>query len=72
MGIRSQRQPSRTKLARAFMAALAGGTLCGDCQTRFKDAFVQGTRDFVLQTLLDPANFVDLVLSEDEASSESP
>ena len=64
-------QRSRTvRLTLALAAAMAGGSLCGTCEMRFKDAFIGGATGY-LSTLLDPAAVVDLVLGSEAGSTES-
>lgn len=65
-------QVSRSKLALTLLAALGGGSVCGNCQTTFKDALVSGTRDYILNGLLSPENFVDLLSVEDDSETDSP
>ncbi len=49
---------SRGRGIRKFaVAVLAGGSLFQTCETRLRDAFVQGTRDYI-SVLLNPANFL--------------
>ena len=50
-----------SKLSTLLALAVGGGTLFSGCQTRIKEAFVGGTKDF-LTTLLSPDN-VELLLS---------
>lgn len=38
-------------------AALAGGSLFGACEVRFRDAIVSGSKDY-LRSLLDPTNIL--------------
>lgn len=47
-------------------AALSGGSVCSDCQTTFRDAVVTGTRDYILNDLLNPANFI--IVPEDDTT----
>ncbi len=64
-------QRSRTmRTALALAAAMAGGSVCGTCEMRFKDALVGGATDY-LSTLLDPTVIVDLVLGGEADSTES-
>jgi hypothetical protein len=54
------------RLYRVLFAALAGGSLCQTCETRFRDAFVQGTRTYI-STLLDPRTiFADAIADSGE------
>ena len=62
---------SRTvRLTLALAAAMAGGSLCGTCEMRFKDALIGGATGY-LSTLLDPTAIVDLVLGGEAGSTES-
>ncbi|NOX57444.1 MAG: hypothetical protein GXP29_01130 [Planctomycetes bacterium] len=51
---------SRRQKRRAIWMAMAltGSCLAATCQVRTRDALVQGTRSFILNTLLNPLNFV--------------
>lgn len=65
--------PQRSRTMRtvlALVAAMAGGSVCGTCEMRFKDALVSGTTDY-LAALLDPTVIVDLVLGGETDSTES-
>lgn len=42
-------------------AALAGGSTLQTCETRLRDAVVEGTRNYV-STLLDPTNIIEAIL----------
>jgi hypothetical protein len=55
---------TQVRIAKTLAAALAGGTLMGTCQTRFKESVVQGTRDYLLYTLLDPTTLVGLLIDD--------
>ena len=55
---------TRSKLARVLTAALAGGSLLNTCQTRIKEAAVQGLENFVLTELLNPANLLPPVSAD--------
>jgi len=59
-------QWNRSALVRIAFAALAGGSVLTTCQSRFRDAVVFGTRDFFLNSVLDPANIVELLFPEEE------
>ncbi len=43
-----------TRWSRTIVAALAGGSLLGACDARVRDAFVQGSKDYLFNTLLNP------------------
>lgn len=45
----------------------AGTCFATTCETRLRDAFVFGTRDFILGTLLNPTNFI--VTADDLANN---
>lgn len=62
---------TQSKIAKTLAAVLAGGTILGTCQTRFKESVVSGSRDYLLYTLLDPANIVQLIMEVDD-TEESP
>lgn len=49
----NRRSAVRSKLAAVLLAVSCGGTLFSACETRVKDAFVGGTRDYFL-SLFDP------------------
>ncbi len=57
----------RERVLRTLAAVLASGSLFQTCETRLRDAFVMGTKDFVL-SLFDPQNVLDLI-AEDEATT---
>ena len=59
----------RSKVALTLFAALSSGSLAVSCETRFKDAAVDATRQYVLG-LLDPAYFVDLLIDENSGEIE--
>lgn len=52
----------RSRLATALLLAGSGGTLFSSCETRFRDAFVAGTKDFFL-SFLDPQNLANFLAS---------
>ncbi len=45
----------------------AGTCFATTCDTRVRDSLVFGTRNFILQTLLNPANFI--VTADDAANT---
>lgn len=53
----------RQRLLRSLVAILASGSLFQTCETRLRDAFVTGTRDYVL-SLLNPETFLELIGAE--------
>lgn len=55
----------RQRVFRSMVAVLASGSMFQTCETRLRDAFVMGTRDYVL-SLFDPQNVLDLI--EDPAA----
>ncbi len=55
----------RQRVFRSMVAILASGSMFQTCETRLRDAFVMGTRDYVL-SLFDPQNVLDLI--EDPAA----
>lgn len=57
----------RQRVLRTLAAVLASGSLFQTCETRLRDAFVMGTKDFVL-SLFDPQNVLDQI-AEDEATT---
>ena len=59
----------RSKIALTLFAALSSGSLAVSCETRFKDAAVDATRQYILG-LLDPANLVDLLVDENTGEIE--
>ena len=55
-----------------LMAALAGGSVFGPCQTRLHDAFIGGTKNFVF-SLFNPALVLEqLGLAGGNAASGGP
>ncbi len=50
-------------LRKLVLAALAGGSLCQTCETRLRDAFVDGTKNYI-STLLDPSVFLENALAD--------
>jgi len=59
------------KVRWALTAALAGGSLFGACEVRFRDAIVSGSKDYV-RVLLDPANILQLLSPEADNASDGP
>ncbi len=59
----------RGKTIVALFAFLSGGSLMGGCETRFKEAAMDTTRQFVLG-LLDPVTIAELILGEDLVDSD--
>ena len=57
----TRRARTRSKLAAMLMATLAGGSLFASCQTRLRDAAVQGTKNYLFG-VLDPNVFIDRIL----------
>lgn len=51
-----------------MVAVLASGSMFQTCETRLRDAFVLGTKDYVL-SLFDPQNVLDLI---EEPTTETP
>ena len=49
---------------------LVGTCFTGTCETRVRDALVFGTQNFVLNTLLNPANFI--VTGDDLSGDSTP
>ncbi len=43
---------TRSWIAATLALTLGSGMLFGSCQARFKDAFVQGSKDYILNGLL--------------------
>ena len=56
----------RSKLALTLAAALMGGSLLSTCQTRFKEAVISGSTDY-LYTLLSPTSVLGLFGDSDTA-----
>ncbi len=62
----------RSRLAVALAAALAGGSLLGACQARFRDAVINGSKCFFFgvrssgsvacESLVDPTGILELLL----------
>lgn len=50
----------RQRAFRSMVAVLASGSMFQTCETRLRDAFVMGTKDYVL-SLFDPQNVLDLI-----------
>lgn len=57
----------RQRVLRTLAAVFASGSLFQTCETRLRDAFVMGTKDFVL-SLFDPQNVLDQI-AEDETTT---
>ena len=57
----------RSKIAKTMVAALAGGSLLGTCDTRVKDSVVQGSTQFLFSTVLNPTAVVQFLFPEDVA-----
>ena len=49
---------------------LVGTCFAGTCEVRVRDALVFGTQNFILNTLLNPSNFV--VTGDDLPSDSTP
>ncbi len=49
---------------------IVGTCFAGTCEVRVRDAFVFGTQNFVLNTLLNPANFI--VTGDNLAGDNAP
>ena len=45
--------------SRCLAAGLAGGSLGATCHSRFRDAIVDGSKQFVFNNLLNPSVFLD-------------
>lgn len=58
---RGGRGLQRSRFLLSVVLALTGGSLFTSCQMSFRDAIVNGSKDFLF-TLLDPAAIVELVL----------
>jgi len=63
----SQRR-NRRSIWTAMM--IVGTCFAGTCEVRVRDALVFGTQNFVLNTLLNPANFI--VTGDDLADESTP
>lgn len=57
----------RQRVLRTLAAVLASGSLFQTCETRLRDAFVMGTKDFVL-SLFNPQNVLDQI-AQDETTT---
>lgn len=57
----NRRSEAARKLMVTMLIALSGGTTFATCQSRFRDATVQASKDFVL-SLFDPTTIVQTVL----------
>lgn len=49
---------------------IVGTCFAGTCQVRVRDSVVFGTQNFILNTLLNPANFI--VTADDIAGNTTP
>jgi hypothetical protein len=67
----TNRQRMLRKVRWTLTAALAGGSLFGACEVRFRDAIVSGSKDY-LRTLLDPASILQLLSPEGNNASDGP
>ncbi len=63
----SRSNAGRSKLAMVLAAALTSGTLFLSCQTRFKDAVVDGATSYLF-SILDPETIVGLIVEPDDAA----
>jgi hypothetical protein len=59
------------KVRWTLTAALAGGSLFGACEVRFRDAIVSGSKDY-LRTLLDPSSILQLLSPEADDALDGP
>ena len=59
------------KVRWTLTAALAGGSLFGACEVRFRDAIVSGFKDY-LRTLLDPSSILQLLSPEANDTLDGP
>lgn len=59
----------RSRLAASLSLLLAGGSLFGACEMRFRDAFVAASQDFLF-TLLDADTIVGLILDDSGAGTD--
>ena len=67
----TNRQRMLRKVRWTLTAALAGGSLFGACEVRFRDAIVSGSKDY-LRTLLDPTSILQLLSPEADNASDGP
>ncbi len=65
-------KPSQQKHRQSIWAAMmiVGTCFAGTCQVRVRDSVVFGTQNFILNTLLNPANFI--VTADDIAGNTTP
>ena len=52
------KSPQQKRRATWTAMMLVGTCFAGTCEVRVRDALVEGTQNFVLNTLLNPANFI--------------
>lgn len=50
--------PQQKRRATWAAMMIVGTCFANTCQVRLRDALVEGTQNFVLNTLLNPANFI--------------
>lgn len=55
-------KPNR-KWAILLSTLMAGGTLFSTCQTRLRDASIQGTKDFIF-TILNPITIAEIIFGD--------
>ncbi len=64
-GGRTPPGPRHNKLALAMAAALAGGSLFSACDTRLRDAAVDGSKSYLF-SLLDPTTLIEALVDDTE------
>lgn len=65
----NQKSTRRIKWALVIAASLSGGSVFSNCQTRFKESAFDGLESYILNDLLNPANF--LPAFEDDAEGDT-
>ncbi|MGB2986353.1 MAG: hypothetical protein WBE26_10765 [Phycisphaerae bacterium] len=60
----------RCKLAMTLAAALTGGSMLSTCQTRIKDAVIDGSKDYLFNTLLNPMTIAGLISNDGDGTEE--
>ncbi len=59
----------RSRLAMTVAAALAGGSMLTTCESRLRDAVVNGSKDYLF-SILDPNAIVDALFGDEDAEEQ--
>lgn len=58
----NNRNSSKGRFMMALAVTFGGGLLPGTCEIRTREAFIDGSKSFLANVLLNPANFTDLII----------